>query len=1034
MRLKFKTQAYQLAAVKAVADVFLGQSRKIADSFWASDPLATNATFINPANPELSLEPPDLLANLRAAQGRQNLPLSEKLSLVTTSPVNLDVEMETGTGKTYCYIRTIFELYKRYGFSKFIIIVPSVAIREGVLKSLETLAEHFFAAFGETAQRFVYDSRRLEELSGYALNQGISVLVINSQAFNSTAPDSRRIYESLDEFQSRRPIDVIRATRPILILDEPQKIEGPKTLEALALFEPLFALRYSATHRTERDKVFRLDALDAYNLKLVKKIAVRGVTLKDQGGSLAYVFLDSIAVSAKDPVARLEILTTGPKGPKRVTRAYGIGSDLAEVSDRPEYQGYSLSLIDASQGLVEFSNGVRIAIGEVIGDATEKTLRRIQIREAINVHLEKERALHPRGIKVLSLFFLDEVSKYRDYERPDRQGEYARVFLKEYQRAKEEVLAALTPQEWSYGQYLANLNPKDTHKGYFSRDQKTHRLVNPKYNLRGERAFLSDDVDAYQLILKDKERLLSFSEPVRFIFSHSALREGWDNPNVFVLCALKRGDSAISRRQEVGRGLRLCVNQAGERQDDPATVHEINALTVIAGESYRDFAQGLQKEISQSLAARPQKVDLAYFTGALAKTPEGEKIIGPDLAQRLIEFLTAVGYLDPKGRLTELYYKAKETGLVKPPAELLLSESELIELLAGIYSGSLTPLAVDGRQRDEDVTAAKEAKLKFLEIFARIERKGAALVEFDSRELIDKATQALNQELTVGDSYAVLEGEVDFGFKTFREREEKVRAISFEAPIAPPVKDRTAYILELSALTGLTQKTIGRILDALTPKAAQALSLNPDLFLSEAGRLINEKKGSVMVLGAYFAPFPSLTAAKLFALGRGLGEYFSLTHKLKAKRVKGFADGHYQDPLAPFYGPAPRGLTLKTPLGDYQPDWIFGVQEGGGPERGSSEGQGAKGAAKLLFFVAETKGGLTSLKLRSCVEEMAAEPIEDSLFAELGDLFATQSLTRGDNARIVDFETRFWERLNAAVALTPLSRLSYGRLNRFLDS
>ena len=608
MKLKFKVQPYQTTAVESVIDCFAGQVNS-AGVTYRVDPgrgkqiapagyLQTLSESLGFRNAPCQLSDGQVLANIQAVQRRQNLPLSSALVPSAGCNINLDVEMETGTGKTYCYIKTIFELHKLYGWSKFIIVVPSIAIREGVLKALAITAEHFTESYGKKIRFFAYNSRQLHHLESFSSDAGINVMVINIQAFNATGKDNRRIYDELDDFQSRKPIDVISSNHPILILDEPQKMEGKKTLEALSKFKPLMILRYSATHRTTHNKIHRLDALDAYNLKLVKKIAVRGIAVKGLAGTNAYLYLESIEISKKAPVARIEMEVRQGGGIKRIVKRLERGRDLfAESNELDQYKGFVIAQIDATTDTVEFTNGQVLTAGDATGDITEMTMRRIQIREAIKAHLDKEQALFTQGVKVLSLFFIDEVAKYRDYSQPGEKGEYARIFEEEYESLKAEILAALPANTNAYCQFLQAIPVERTHNGYFSIDKKSRRLVDPSIVKRGEEAGLSDDVDAYDLILKDKESLLSFptagddaesrkKKEVRFIFSHSALREGWDNPNVFVMCMLKHSDNTISRRQEVGRGLRISVNLHGDRMDNPATVHDVNVLTVVASESY----------------------------------------------------------------------------------------------------------------------------------------------------------------------------------------------------------------------------------------------------------------------------------------------------------------------------------------------------------------------------------------------------------------------------------------------------------------
>ena len=622
MRLRFKVQRFQTEAVDAAADCFAGQPRLAGQAARAAQGDTAQGDTAQQGNAEIALSPAQLLANIRAVQRGHGLPLSatlaHSLAADTMHTPNLDIEMETGTGKTYVYIKTIMELNRRYGWSKFIVVVPSVAIREGVMKSFEVTAEHFQQAYGSTPRSFSYSSARLPAVQRFATDNGVQVMIINIQAFSAGGKDSRRIYEVLDDFQSRRPIDAISATRPIVIIDEPQKIDTDKSLRALARLCPLMLLRYSATHRTEHDKVYRLDALEAYRQRLVKKIAVRGITVRGLAGTAAYLYVDAIETRAgAPPRATVEVEVRTASGVRRHLKRLDLGASLHQVSGGIEaYRGLVITQIDAARGEIELSSGDTIASGQVSADVTEEARRRIQIREVIRAHLEKERYLFPLGIKVLSLLFIDEVARYRDYARADARGEYAVIFAEEYAWQVSDLLGRLTAAEAGYRSYLAAIPAEATHRGYFSIDKKTGRAIDGDVRRTGDERgrCQSADADAYDLILRDKERLLSLNEQARFLFSHSALREGWDNPNVFVLGMLKRSGSAVSRRQEIGRGLRLAVDQRGERTDNPLTVHQVNELTVVTDESYTAFVAGLQREIgapgsARSAAAYPRPAD-----------------------------------------------------------------------------------------------------------------------------------------------------------------------------------------------------------------------------------------------------------------------------------------------------------------------------------------------------------------------------------------------------------------------------------------
>ena len=709
MKIKFKKQPYQTDAVMSVVDCFKGQMKSGGVQYRVDpgkrefkkgqqttmDDYDESAGF---KNSDLSITHAQLLENIQEVQRNQNLPISETLVNTSICPINLDVEMETGTGKTYVYVKTMLELNERYGWSKFIIVVPSIAIREGVYSSIELTKEHFLEQYGKQVRSFIYSSKALHELESFSTDAGINVMIINVQAFNARGKDARRIYEELDSFQSRRPIDVIKSNRPILIIDEPQKITGDakkesKSFKSLEEFNPLMILNYSATHKRVHNKVHRLDALDAYNQKLVKKISVRGISVKGLSGTNAYLYLQSIEVSAsKPPVARLEIEIKQKNSIKRVVKKVSVRDNLYTLSENLEQykEGFVVSDIDARTDTITFANGHELNAGEATGDVNEETLRRIQIRETIKAHLEKEQQLFYQGIKVLSLFFIDEVAKYRLYGDDDEKllGEYAQYFEEEYQDAIKEIDSVFLPE---YAKYLQEIDAGNTHKGYFSID-KQKRLVDPKVAARGDNAGQADDVSAYDLILKDKKRLLSFEEPTRFIFSHSALREGWDNPNVFVICTLKHSDNTISRRQEVGRGMRISVNKHGDHMDDPATVHDINVLTVVANESYKDFVSGLQKDISETLSTRPRVADVKYFTGKILKTETGAIKVTEDMAEGLKFYLIQNGYVDRKKNITEKYHEAKkEETLAELPEDLRPHAEQIVKLIDSVFSDAMLP-------------------------------------------------------------------------------------------------------------------------------------------------------------------------------------------------------------------------------------------------------------------------------------------------------------------------------------------------------
>ena len=972
MKLKFKLQHYQTEAVSSVVDCFLGQIN-VSGISYRIDPGkgVIPLESLGFKNSDLRLTDTQILENIHLVQRRQNLPLSEKLVHSASCKINLDVEMETGTGKTYCYIKTIFEMNRLYGWSKFIVVVPSIAIREGVYKSLDITADHFLESYGKRARFFNYNSRQLHNLTNFSSDAGINIMIINIQAFNATGKDNRRIYDELDDFQSRRPIDVISSNRPILILDEPQKMEGGKTLEALSKFKPLMILRYSATHRTVHNKIHRLDALDAYNQKLVKKIEVRGITVKGLSGTNAYLYLESIEVSRKAPVARIEMEVRQENGIKRILKRLEKGSNLFDLSNElDQYRGFVISQIDANKDTVEFTNGHLLMAGDAIGDVTESTLRRIQIREAIRAHLEKEIQLFSQGIKVISLFFIDEVVKYRDYDQPDGKGEYARIFEEEYEQIKAEYLSKPALSDEKYHQYLVKIQVNQTHNGYFSIDKKTKRLIDPSFKTRGEEAGLSDDVDAYDLILKDKERLLSFEEPVRFVFSHSALREGWDNPNVFVMCMLKHSDNTISRRQEVGRGLRLSVNQNGDRMDNDATVHEINVLTVVSNESYKDFVANLQREISDSLSTRPRKADESYFTGKEIKTESGSLIITPVMAKHIYRYLVKNDYTNDEDRITETYHTAKANGsLASLPPELLPYSDLIFGLIDSVFTESQLPSIVDGRTLKPNLMNDNFKKKEFLELWSRINHKVVYRVEFDSSELIQNSIRTLDEELKVAPlQYIVQAGIQDKQITDLQIKNGESFLLRETASenYGTSIHSAVTYDLlgKISENTKLLRKTIAEILCGIKSETFENFKLNPEHFIAETTRLINEQKATIIIERLSYDEVSDHYNIDIFTAGQSKQDFTKASEKLK-KHIYDYvitdSDGERKfvteldtSNEVVVYAKLPHGFLIPTPVGDYNPDWAISFKQG---------------SVKHIYFVAETKGSMSTMELRKIEEK-----------------------------------------------------------------
>lgn len=992
MKLKFKVQPYQTNAVNDVVDCFAGQPMTSGLAYRIDPGRKAQSSAFEEGfkNADLALTDVQILENIQKVQRRQNLPVSQSLTDFTTfnargervpvaatykrdalsaTRIHLDVEMETGTGKTYCYIKTIFEMNKRYGWSKFIIMVPSIAIREGVYKSLQITADHFTESYGKKARFFIYNSKRLHELESFSSDAGINVMVINIQAFNAAtkknaSEEARRIFRELDDFQTRRPIDVIASNRPIVILDEPQKMKGEATMAALPEFKPLFVLRYSATHAVQHNRVHRLDALDAYNQKLVKKIAVRGIQTRGLAGTNAYLYLEGIDISKKAPVARIEMEVKLKSGEiKRQLRRLEAGRNLFDVSGGlDQYRdGFVIADIDARTDHVEFTNGELLNAGEASGDVSERDIRRIQIRETIKAHLDKEKQLFAQGVKVLSLFFIDEVVKYRDYDEADTHGEYARVFEEEYELLKAEYLSELAVDNEAYRTYLAGINPARTHNGYFSIDKKTNRLKDPAV---GARSVDSDDVDAYDLILKDKERLLSFAEPTRFIFSHSALREGWDNPNVFVMCILKHSDNTISRRQEVGRGLRLSVDQHGDRMDHPAVVHDINVLTVVASESYKDFVAGLQKEIAETLSSRPRQASADYFTGKTLTTEHGPVEVTPAMAKQIYRYLLKNDYTDDADQIAEAYHEAKAAGnLADLPEELRPHAEQVFQLIDSVFSDAQLPKVDDGRKPKANPLNANFEKKEFQELWARINRKAVYRVDFDSSELIRKCVSALDSQLRVTPlQYTVQLGVQNEGLTDGQLRSgEGFTVTKTTTERGDSIHSLVKYDLvgKVAENAQLTRDTAAIILGKIAPAVFEQFTKNPEHFISEASRIIAEQKAAMVIERLAYDEVDERYDVDIFTANQTGQDFSRATAKLK-NHVYDYAitDSDVERDFVKeldtssevvVYAKLPRGFLIPTPVGDYNPDWAISFKAG---------------SVRHIYFVAETKGTMSTMKLR----------------------------------------------------------------------
>lgn len=967
MKFKFKIQQYQTDAVENTVAVFRGQPSHTLSAYrrdlgtYKEKRFAYKEEEIGYGNHRLELDRQTILQNIRSVQNLYDITPSETLAQ-GVAPVNLDIEMETGTGKTYVYIKTMFELNKQYGWSKFIIVVPSIAIREGVAKSFTMLEEHFMETYGKKARWFVYDSSNLQQLDSFSSDSGLCVMIINTQAFATSmkeggrSKESRIIYSKRDEFGSRRPIDVIATNNPIVIMDEPQKMEGKATQAGIKRFNPLFTLNYSATHKTKHNTVYALDALDAYRQQLVKRIHVKGFELKNLRGTSGYLYLDNIELSPKrPPMARIEIETKTASGAiVRKTKTFGTGDNLREDSGLAEYEGFTLSEINA-KGYVTFLNGVTLRRGEVIGDTNELTIQRVQIRETIMSHFEKERQLFKRGIKCLSLFFIDEVAKYKSYDEEGNEvkGIFQKMFEEEYSRLVNDEFHIW---DEDYNEYLRRFTPQEVHRGYFSIDKKTNRVIDGKVE---KKTGLSDDISAYDLILKNKERLLSFNESTRFIFSHSALREGWDNPNVFQICTLRHSNSTTAKRQEVGRGLRLCVDKNGVRMDKEflgEDVHEVNRLTVIANESYADFTSALQKETREVLRERAVKATVAYFIGKQIRIGEELHTIDESEASRIIIYLEDNGYVDSDKHITPQYHEAMANGNLAPlPTKLQPIAEGVIRLINSISD----PKALDDMVVEEKTTTPENKlnenfnKEEFQTLWKEINHQYVYTVSYDSDELIENAILHLNAELSVKQlRYVMVEGTQD---------EKQVTEFGGTHSQSRQLTDvctstvRYDLVGEIAKGANLTRRTVVKILQGIKESKLYLFKNNPEEFIRKVISIIKEQKATMIVESIHYNMTVGKYDSNIFTVKSKMD--FDRAYEAKksitdyvfsdSKGERQFAHDLDEADEVVVYAKLPRTFQIPTPVGNYAPDWAIAMEKDG---------------IKHIFFIAETKGSLSSMQ------------------------------------------------------------------------
>ena len=966
MKIQFNPDLdYQQEAIASIVDLFKGQ--EVCQTNFTVAPLTHEVQSVIPGMEKeagvshlgvgnrLKLLEEDILENVRSIQLRNGLAPAEDLH-----SMDFTVEMETGTGKTYVYLRTIYELNRQYGFTKFIIVVPSVAIKEGVYKALQMTEEHFKGLYDNTqADYFVYDSQKLGQVRSFATNDYIQVMVINIDAFRKSFDDPEKeskaniIHRAHDRMTGSRPIEFIQATNPILIIDEPQSVDTTaKSKDAIASLNPLCALRFSATHVDKHHMMYKLDSVDAYDRKLVKQIEVASIEVKD-GHNKPYIKLLSVNNKKSPITARIEIDVRQKKGDvKRTKKTVRTGHDLLDLSGgRDVYDGYIIEDIYCEKGneYVSFTSKPDIIrLGQVVGEVNDDEYKRLQIRKTIEEHLDKELKLRSRGIKVLSLFFIDRVANYRSYDEDGnpQPGKYAVMFEEEYARAIKKP---------KYDTLFKDVDRKTAaegvHNGYFAIDKKKDASGQGRLKDSSGEGKTQSDESAYQLIMRDKELLLSFDSKLKFIFSHSALKEGWDNPNVFQICTLNETSSVMKKRQEIGRGLRISVNQDGER----VYGFEVNTLTVMANESYEDFAQQLQKEIEEEGGIKFGVVEKHLFANIPVPT-DGHTIeyLGVEASEKVWEHLKDKGYIDARGKVQDALRADIKAGKVELPEDVADHADKITTVLRKI-AGSLNIKNADDK-RQVKLNKAVFLGEEFKGLWERIKYKTTFRVDFDVEDLIRKCSDEINKSLVVGRARFITHTttlDIDRGgVQTGEVREQRAvyEARDYRLP------DVVSY---LQNETNLTRRTLVEIMKR--SDRLQDFKNNPQKYIEQVAAIIQHQMRLFIVDGIKYQKIGNdhYYGQELFEENELYG-YLSKNMLEADKSVydhvvydsdveEEFARKFETNEEVKVYAKLPGWFTIETPLGTYNPDWAVLVEIDG---------------KQKLYFVVETKGSLLTDALR----------------------------------------------------------------------
>jgi len=963
MKIKFESNLdYQDRAISSIVDIFEGQEvcqSNFSVSRVSGDTLGITENELGIGN-RLELLDDEILENVQNIQLRHGLAQSKKLN-----GMDFSVEMETGTGKTYVYLKSIFELNKKYGFTKFIIVVPSIAIKEGTKKTLDITTEHFKSIFDNVNyDYFVYDSSNLEQVRDFATSSDIRIMVINIDAFRKSFTDPTKdtkaniIHRENDRLNGQKPIEFIASTNPILIIDEPQSVDHTaKAKEAIETLNPLCRLRYSATHIEKFNLMYKLDSIDAYDQKLVKQIEVANVRMDDAHND-AYIKLISIEKKKTPITAKVEIDINDKGKTKRKVITIKDGSDLYELSNgRDNYNDYVVNEINRTEGdeYVEFGNDKSLDLGEVVGDMDDDTIKRLQIRKTIEEHLEKELRLTSKEIKVLSLFFIDRVANYRAYDEEGNptKGKYALWFEEEYK-----AIAKKRKYRTLFEDIDLDTAVENIHNGYFSSDKKGN-FKDSNLSKSGELRGNKDDEDTFSLIMKDKEKLLSFDSSLRFIFSHSALKEGWDNPNVFQICTLNETASVMKKRQEIGRGLRICVNQEGER------VHGfyVNTLTVMANESYEDFAKSLQAEIEKEEGIKFGVIEEHFFANIPTKNDEGEvEYFGAKQSEQVWEFLHTNKYIDAKGKIQDALKADLRDDKFEVPQEFIHVQNDIINVIKKI-AGNLNIKDANDRQL---VTLNKEVLLSddFKDLWDKVKYKTTYRVDFDADALVEECAHKIANEVTVG--------KIKYLYSKAKNRITKVGVEVDEESIKEQFHDAEIVDYKLPDIvtylqneTNLTRKNIVDIL--IKSGKLESFKNNPQKFIDKTIELIRKTMSIFIVDGIKYHKIgdDSYYAQECFEEQELYG-YLSknmienrenksiYNHTVYDSDVeKGFARSFNENDNVKLFAKLPSWFKINTPLGSYNPDWAVLIE---------------KENEEKLYFVVESKGSLFTDDLRDTEE------------------------------------------------------------------